>query len=138
MAWITPKTNWVDGDYFNLNPDYNRIKGNIEYLIALHDELYPEHESPELESADILGYPTVSFFNNVVNSTQEMLSHYSPIGTKSMRAYASNGVVWNAAELNAIEGNHLLLYHALRGQKSCIRRLQVTLGGVQIGSKALS
>lgn len=26
MAWVTPKTNWVDGDYFNINPDYNRIK----------------------------------------------------------------------------------------------------------------
>lgn len=38
MAWTTPKTNWVDGDYFNLNPDYNRIKGNIEYLIALSEE----------------------------------------------------------------------------------------------------
>lgn len=35
MAWVTPKTNWVDGDYFNINPDYNRIKGNIEYLLTL-------------------------------------------------------------------------------------------------------
>ena len=133
MAWITPKTNWVDGDYFNLDPDYNRIKGNIEYLIALSKEMYSEYDAPELETADIMGYPKAEFFNNVVNSTKAILNCYSPIGTKSMRVYSSNGTGWNAAELNAIEGNHLLLYHALRGQKSGIRRLQLTLGGVKIG-----
>jgi hypothetical protein len=134
MAWTTPKTNWADGDYFNLNPDYNRIKGNIEYLIALSKEMYPEYSSPTLESADITGYPKVAFFNNVVNSTKAILNNcYSPVGTKSMRVYASNGVGWNAAELNAIESNHLLLYQALTGQKSGIRKLQLTLGGVKIG-----
>ncbi len=135
MAWITPKTNWVDGDYFNLNPDYNRIKGNIEYLIALSKEMYSEYNVPELESNDITGYPTVAFFNNIVNSTKAMLNNcFSPIGAKPMRVYSSNGVGWNAAELNAIEENHLLLYHALNGQKSGIRKLQITLGGAKFGS----
>lgn len=135
MAWTTPKTNWVDGDYFNLNPDYNRIKGNIEYLIALSEEIYSKYTYPELESADITGHPTVAFFNNVVNATKAILNNcFAPDGTKSMRIYSSNGVGWNAAELNAIEENHLLLYHALNGQKSGIRRLQITLGGAKIGS----
>lgn len=134
MGWITPKTNWVSDDYFNLDPDYNRIKGNIEYLIALSKEMYTDYTTPELESADIMGYPTVSFFNNVVTSTQALLKCYSPVGTKSMRVYSSNGIGWSAAELNAIEGNHLLLYNALTGQKSCIRRLRITLGGDKIGS----
>lgn len=134
MAWVTPKTDWVDGDYFNLNPDYNRIKGNIEYLIDLSKEMYTEYTTPELESADTMGYPTVAFFNNVVTSTQALLKCYSPIGTKSMRVYSSNGVGWNAAELNAIEGNHQLLYYALIGQKACIRRLRITLGGDKLGS----
>ena len=135
MAWVTPKTNWVDGDYFNLNPDYNRIKGNIEYLIDLSKEMYPDYISPTLESASIDGYPKASFFNNVVNSTKAILNNcYAPKGNKSMRVYSSNGVGWNAAELNAIEENHLLLYQALTGQKSGIRRLQITLGGAKIGS----
>ncbi len=135
MAWTTPKTNWVDGDYFNLNPDYNRIKGNIEYLIALSEEMYPQYTTPELESADITGYPKVSFFNNVVNATKAILNNcFSPNGSRSMRVYSSNGVGWNADELNAIENNHLLLYKALAGQKSGIHRLQITLGGAKIGS----
>ena len=135
MAWITPKTDWVDGDYFNLNPDYNRIKGNIEYLIELSKEIYNDYNSPALESASIDGYPHVSFFNNVVNSTEAILYNcYAPKGNQSMRVYSSNGVGWNAAELNAIETNHQLLYNALTMQKLSIRRLQITLGGVKIGS----
>ena len=135
MTWITPKTNWADGDYFNLDPDYNRIKGNIEYLIALSEEMYSEYTDIELESADVTGYPKVAFFNNVVNATAAILNHcFSPVGTKAMRVYSSNGVGWNAAELNAIENNHLLLYHALTGQKSGIPRLQITLGGAKFGS----
>lgn len=135
MAWITPKTNWVDGDYFNINPDYNRIKGNIEYLIELSKEIYADYNSPTLESASIDGYPKVSFFNNVVNATKAILTNcYAPKGNYSMRVYSSNGVGWNASELNAIESNHLLLYNALTGQKSGIRRLQITLGGAKIGS----
>lgn len=135
MAWITPKTNWADGDYFNLNPDYNRIKGNIEYLIDLSKEMYPEYSSTELETADITGYPKAAFFNNIVNATKDILNNtFLPNGAKSIRVYSSNGVGWNAAELNAIENNHLLLYQALMGQKSGIRRLQMTLGGAKIGS----
>ena len=135
MAWTTPKTDWVDGDYFNLNPDYNRIKGNIEYLIELSKTMYSEYAAPEMESADIAGYPKVAFFNNVVNATKAILNNcYSPSGSKSMRIYSSNGVGWSAAELNAIENNHLLLYKAFMGQKEGIRRLQFKLGGNRFDS----
>ena len=134
MAWTTPKTNWVNGDRFNLDPDYNRIKGNIEYLIELSKTMYRDYNAPSLETASTAGFPKVSFFNNVVGATQAILSNcYSPVGARSMRSYISNGVVWNASELNAIESNHLLLYNALTGQKSSIRRLEYTLGGVNIG-----
>ena len=135
MAWTTPKTDWVDGDYFNLDPDYNRIKGNIEYLITLSEEMYSKYTDIVLESAEITGYPKVDFFNNIVNTTQAMLSHcFYPVGAKSMRVYSSNGIGWNAAELNAIENNHLLLYNAFTAQKEVIPRLQITLGGVRLGS----
>lgn len=135
MAWTPPKTNWVDGEYFNLDPDYNRIKGNIEYLIALSKEIYSEYDTPELESADITGYPTVGFFNKVVSATNALLSNcFSPNGAEQTRLYSSNGVGWNAKELNTIENNHLLMYQVLHSQKSSIRKLQITLGGVRFGN----
>lgn len=135
MAWITPKTNWTNEDRFNLDPDYTRIKGNIEYLIELSKTIYADYDSPTLENVSIDGFPKVSFFNNVVDSTKAILANcYSPVGARSMRSYVSNGVVWNASELNAIENNHLLLYRAFYGQKNGIRRLQFTLGGANFGS----
>lgn len=134
MAWVTPKTNWVDGDYFNLNPDYARIKGNIEYLIALSKTMYADYDAPTLETANIAGFPRVSFFNNVVNATKAMLeSCYTPYGIRAMRLYASNNTGWTASELNVIEGNHLLLYKAFHGQKAGIPHLEMTLGGKHIG-----
>lgn len=135
MAWTTPKTDWINGEHFNLDPDYNRIKGNIEYLVALSKVLYPDYKSTDMESAELNGFPKVSFFNNVVNATGEILKNcYSPVGAKPMKSYVSNGIVWNATELNAIENNHLLLYNALTKQKAVISRLQITLGGVRIGN----
>ena len=134
MAWSTPKTNWANGDRFNLDPDYNRIRSNIEYLIALSKTMYPDYDTPTLETAEVIGFPKVSFFNNVVDSTKAILSNcYSPVGARDMRSYISNGVVWDASELNAIENNHLLLYNAFTRQKSVIPKLQITLGGAKYG-----
>ena len=136
MAWTEPKTNWVNGDYFNLDPDYTRIKGNIEYLIALSKEMYPEYSTPGgLVYPKITSYPKENFFNDIVNTTKSIMTHcYTPIGAKSMRTYSGNGVGWNASELNAIEENHRLLYDALMRQKASLHRLPITLGGVTIGN----
>ncbi len=38
-TWVTPKTNWVSTDYFNIT-DYKRIVGNIEYLKDLANKLF--------------------------------------------------------------------------------------------------
>lgn len=134
MAWITPKTDWVGSDYFNLDPDYARIKGNIEYLIELSKTMYPEYQTPALTEASIDGYPTVSFFNDVVEATQEILNRcYAPASAREMRLYEANGRGWNADELNVIENNHLLLYKAFHGQQKAMPKLAITLGGVQFG-----
>jgi hypothetical protein len=34
MAWITPKINWTEDDYFNAS-DYNRIKDNADFLYGM-------------------------------------------------------------------------------------------------------
>ena len=134
MMWIAPKTNWVNGEYFNLYPDYIRIKGNIEYLVALSKTLYLDYDVPTLENPTTEDFPQESFFNNVVDATRAIISNcYTPVGTRFMRPYTSNGLVWNADDLNAIERNHLLLYNAMTAQQASVRRLEYTLGGVNIG-----
>lgn len=39
MAWITPKTDWVPSDYFNIE-DYNRIRNNINQIKYIYDEIF--------------------------------------------------------------------------------------------------
>lgn len=130
MAWTAPKINWRNSDYFNLDPDYNRIKGNIEYLVLLAQSVYVPWENTALETATINDYPTVTFFNKVVAATDEILERYRPSSAQNMRTYLSNGTAWQAADLNIIENNHLALYVALTAQETCIPKLSITLGGV--------
>lgn len=43
MSWTTPKTNWNQGDHFNLE-DAVRIADNIAYLKDMAAEIYPQTE----------------------------------------------------------------------------------------------
>lgn len=131
MSWVQPKTNWVDGEYFNVDPDYNRIKGNIEHLIALSQQVYPAYETADMQTATVATVPKVSFFNNVVDNTQAILEHgYQPNGSQDMVRYEQNQRVWNAHELNIIENNHLLLYNCFNSIIAGIKHIEFTLGGV--------
>ena len=135
MGWIAPKTTWANGDRFNLDPDYIRIKGNIEYLIALSKTLYPDYETPTLESPTTMDFPKASFFNNVAAATRAIgLYSIGAHTVPSIRSYSGNGLVWNADDLNAIERYHLYLYNRLNSERSSTRTLEYTLGGVNIGS----
>ena len=135
MAWVTPKTNWVNGEYFNYSPDYERIKGNIEYLIELSKEIYPDYAHAPLDNLIVGEFPTTMNFTSIITLTRRIMEAcYSPKGTLTMRSVVANAEFWNAAELNAIEGNHLRIYQALTGQKEGIRRLSYTLGGAKFGS----
>lgn len=132
--WKAPKTTWTDGEYFNIDPDYIRIKGNIEYLTELAFLLYGKFKTPTLENADIYGYPKADFFNNIAEATRALLKNcYTPVGSKEMRSYFENQSIWNADDLNAIESNHQKLYEILTKQKSALNILEFTLGGNRFG-----
>lgn len=128
MAWITPKTNWINGDYFNIS-DYSRIKGNIEYLIDLAKTVYVSWENTKLETVSIETIPHVSFFNNVVKATQELIDHTKIGNTNEMNSYTANERAWNATELNIIENNHLALYTAILNQREILKRISFKLNG---------
>ena len=77
MAWQTPKTNWkvtydangnYIGDYFNAE-DYQRIKGNLQVLKDMADELYSG-----ISELDIPDITAVSFFyETVINSLERAI-----------------------------------------------------------------
>lgn len=131
-TWTTPKTNWKNGDYFNVNPDYNRIKGNIEWLTDFAETLYGSFEAPTLDTMTTASIPYVDFFNNIVEATSAILDNcLSPQGARPMRLYSANGLGFSAEELNAIETNHLLLYQALPEVRNGLTKLSFTLGGTR-------
>lgn len=131
MNWVQPKTDWKNGDFFNINPDYQRIKGNIELLVAMSKEIYGDYPTITLKTVTINDYPTASFFNDIVNAINSMLDNcYRPLNTRSMRLYSSNGVGWDADDLNNIESNILNLYIVFKSLYEDRRRLEFVLGGV--------
>jgi hypothetical protein len=134
MSWITPKTNWARSDYFNSNPDYERIKGNIEYLSIIGQELYGSFSitamvEPTYNADGVCTLiPTSSFFNNIVNNINTIRDNtISPVGYKSMRTYAYDDYIWDYKELNIIENNIKLLYNVLQGQINILEQLPFNL-----------
>lgn len=130
--WQEPKTNWKNGDYFNLSPDYQRIKGNIEYLHEISLLLYPYYKIYELAMYMIDQFPRADFFNSIVYDTD--LINSNTLGKnnllfKTMKTYTSNGLIWNKDDLNTIEENLKMLYEELKLKHyDNVPRLSIKLG----------
>lgn len=128
-TWTEPKTNWVTGDYFNVDPDYKRIKGNIEYLTELAQTIYVQWNNTKLSDVAIGYIPLVDFFNNVVKATQEIIDYTKTGGTADMPMYVANDRAWNSTELNNIEKNHLILHTSILNQRDVLKRISFKLNG---------
>lgn len=127
MSWITPKTNWTNNDYFNVTPDYGRIKGNILYLKDRATELNRNY-SISLGDYDRTSIPTIDFFNNIVESVKKLQNAYTYTSFKSIRNYTENGLIWNANDLNSIEKNIEIIYNLIIGEIENINKLEFMLG----------
>lgn len=127
MAWTTPKTSWVNGEYYNV-ADHMRIVGNIRYLSSLLSI------TPTVKAVDVTTVMTADYFNTIVTDIDAIALRVTwSAGLSVMRSYYTNGKVWSASDLNAIEGNTLKLYDALRVYRAFTKRLAFTLGGEQLG-----
>ena len=131
-VWQEPKTNWKNGDYFNLSPDYQRIKGNIEYLYDISLLLFPLYKIYELGMYTIDQFPRADFFNTIVYNTDLInkgtLNKSNPT-FKSMRTYVPNGLIWGKDDLNIIEENLEMLYKELKIKRyDNVPKLPITLG----------
>ena len=108
-VWTEPKTNWsgAKNEYFNIEPDYQRIKGNIEYLGEYLKEIgFDSSNLYAMENVTLESVPKQTFFNNIVYNI-DILRNFigTPINYRNMRTYVSKGNVWNYQDLNIIEKN---------------------------------
>jgi len=138
VSWIAPKTDWKEtyssdgtytGDYFNLDPDYNRIKGNIQYVKDYSLKLYADFPLITMQTVTIDEIPLNTFLNNIVNNVTLLeTSLYKPPTDQPMKTYTGGLAGWNASDLNIIEGNILKLYNAIVGQWNILNKLSYMMG----------
>lgn len=108
-VWTEPKTNWsgAKNEYFNIEPDYQRIKGNIEFLGDYLGYIgFDKNNLYKMENVTLESVPKQTFFNNIVYNI-DILRNFigTPINYRNMRTYVSKGNVWNYQDLNIIEKN---------------------------------
>lgn len=108
-VWTEPKTNWsgAKNEYFNIEPDYQRIKGNIEFLGDYLGYIgFDKNNLYKMENVTLESVPKQTFFNNIVYNI-DILRNFigTPIDYRNMRTYVSKGNVWNYQDLNIIEKN---------------------------------
>lgn len=132
MGWTEPKTGWKSDDRFNIS-DYNRIKGNIEYLHSLAQELYRYFPIPELgeDKLDYADYFYAREFNNMEDSLEKInkIIYSQNIGEKQI--FVDNGVFIDWKELNRLESASLKIYELLNTQKALLPRMNFRLGNVK-------
>lgn len=130
-VWQEPKTNWsgASDEFFNVQPDYQRIKGNIEYLYELSLKLFPTYTIYELENVTYKSIPYVDFFNNIVYNI-DLIANNSvrPLGYQTMRTYSENMSIWNYKDLNIIENNIKVLKEKLQKRYDMLNQLPVMVG----------
>lgn len=131
MSWQEPRV-WAADDRFNIS-DYNRIKGNLEYLHEKAEELYHIFQISNMGSdkADYSAYFYASEFNafeqNLDTINQNIFSQ--DFGVR--QTFYDNGPFIQWEELNRIEDAILSMYQLLERQETVLRRLSFRLGNMK-------
>lgn len=146
MPWVTPKTNWVRLDKFNVDPDWNRIKGNMEYVQAQARPLFGDITFapipnfnltvPSVNNADSIAktgnpaFPTVSIYNTIENALQTLMDEtYDLLEFLESIPRVPNGRVWDFEDLNRIESMQLRLKELLDRTAAQRQGIPFKLGG---------
>lgn len=126
--WITPKTDWQSTDYVNIE-DYNRIIGNMEYLVRIAKGLFMRVTSVDLGNkktyADLIYAREVNAIETALN-TLNLETYVFDFG--ETKEYLPNGKTIDFNELNRIENAMLGLYEYEMVHRETLPILAFTLG----------
>lgn len=98
------KTDWQDGEYFDVESDYNRIKNNWKYLYNLALTMFARFPIIELDDKTYSDYYFLESFNSIEENIDRIanatlkLEWFEPT-----RRLVENGDVWNYTDINRIE-----------------------------------
>lgn len=128
--WHAPKTNWVKlGDRFNIQ-DYNRIKGNLEYLNERASKLIIQFNiddmGPDKETYRASFY--AAEFNRFERNLEVINKHILMQNYGIAQQFYDNGPFIDYEELNRIEGAILSMNEILDNLEAGLTRLSFRMG----------
>lgn len=133
-SFSTPYTNWGEYSYFS-HTDYNRIKNNIQYLIGLSFELFPEYEYEDMGSDKTYSdFPYADEFNLIELNLK--LLHDKSFGfvkytSSDMKNWYPNQQTPSYEDMNRYEHMTVDYYNGLNS----IKKNKNKLGDIKLGMK---
>lgn len=128
MAWIEPKTDWVETDRFNIE-DFNRIKNNLAWLYKFSLNFFNmysiEPMGENIESYE--SYWNVDTFNKFERNL-DRIGEKAKIDVGDSTTFYYNGLFITFEELNRIESASLRIYERLKELEKLRKRLPFRLG----------
>ncbi len=134
MAWQTPKTTWAERDPFFLDPDYERIRGNLLHLQQRAAAITRRPDYGEMSSYTADGLPLADFFNRVEENLAALADAVQLRPEYSTRSFSPGSLVWDWRDLERIEGMLLQVYNDLNAIESGQQKLAFCLGGGLFGT----
>ena len=127
--WQEPKLNWQPTDYIN-SEDFNRIRGNIEYL---KDKMKKYHElkesgTPLPDEVSKRSYGYCEYWNGLEKNLQDIVDSAPFYQVGNEKKYYPLQHYIDYQELNRLEKACEIYYNMLIGQDNSIRELSYTLG----------
>ncbi len=128
--WQTPKTDWQESDFFNVE-DYNRIKGNLNEIRAQAVILWPEFSLEDM-GADKT-YKDYSFYADEINRFETNVGRICagtyPFAVGNQKTFYDNQPFIDWQELNRIEEACRLIYSNIQSRLNGRKILAFTLNG---------
>lgn len=128
--WQQPKTNWKEGDFFNIE-DYNRIKGNINEIRSQALLLWPDFAFEEMGSDKT--YQDYGFYADEINrfevNVDNVCAGTYPFKVGIRQTFYDNQPFIDWKELNRIEEACRLIYSNIQSRYNGRRTLSFTLNG---------
>ena len=128
--WQTPKTDWQESDFFNVE-DYNRRKGNLNEIRAQAVILWPEFSLEDM-GADKT-YEDYSFYADEINRFETNVGRICagtyPFAVGNQKTFYDNQPFIDWQELNRIEEACRLIYSNIQSRLNGRKILAFTLNG---------
>lgn len=132
ISFITPKTNWIKTDRFNIN-DYNRIKNNLNYLGIIGNDLFSAFSLNDMgaDKTEYIKYWKPSEFNLFEENLDIIVRNFPKYDAGVRKTFFENAPFIDYKELNRIESAILYFYKISSTHKATLPRLAVRIGNMR-------